>query len=192
MNKEKKTDSTNITKSSRKEYLREITSNKIKEINTIIDNASGKCASLKIFFISFCLPATATFINILFSTLNEGNINRLKLLCYVAIGFYAMLCGIAIYTHYTFYSIQYKYRKVKDSIETLNEKIVFLPNEIEDDITSETFRTYFVAVTNVSKKTNKRGFIFVKTLRDGIPYIVPLSIIISFFVSAIFWVGNLL
>ena len=101
-----------------------------------------------------------------------------------------MLCGIAIYTHYTFYSIQYKYRKVKDSIETLNEKIIFLQNEIEDDITSETFRAYYLAVNNVSKKTNRKWRVFLKTLTDGIPYIVPILIIIAFFVSALFWGGK--
>ncbi|MCQ2978125.1 MAG: hypothetical protein MJ232_08940 [archaeon] len=177
-------------KTPRKDYLKNITLSKIQEINTIINNASEQCSKLKIFFISFCLPATATFVNIFFTLFKDCKYDALRILDFVAIGFYVMLCGIAIYTHYTFYSIQYKYRKVKDSIETLNEKIIFLQNEIEDDITSETFRAYYHAVNNVSKKTNRKWRVFLKTLTDGIPYIVPILIIIAFFVSALFWGGK--
>lgn len=170
---------------SRKQYLIDYADEKIKEANEIITNASKKCSDSKIFFISFCLPATAAFVGTLFTLLKDGKCEYIKFLSAVGLTFYLLVMFSAYWSHTTFYATQFRYRKVKNSIETLKEKLTFIQYEIEADITSETFRSYYDAITNVSKKTNKIGLMAKKSFVDSLPFMIPLLCITLFWVVMI-------
>lgn len=178
----------------RKEYLIEFATQKINESNKIIENASEKCSNAKIFFLSFCLPATATFVSTFFTLLNNDlvNYNILLYLSIIASVFYFLISIVALWSHASFYAIQYRYRKVKDSIETMREKLLFLKESISDDITSETFRSYYESITNVSKNTMSFKKMMLKSIKDSLTFMIPLVVIFAFWIAMIIHFGGLI
>lgn len=167
--------SSSIEKPSKKDHLIECAVCKIEEANTIINNASTQCSNLKILFLSCCLPASATCFSIYF-----GN-NQPLSFAFIASCFYFIILAVGVLLNFSFYSRQFEYRKVKGSLELLKENITL--NDIECDLSIEDFNKYYHAIHKVSVKTNKTFKLFIKSLRDALPFIIPLSIL------AIFWLA---
>lgn len=162
----------------RKEFLIETIDNRIKETNVIISSASDKCSQLKILFISFCLPTTATIITMYIANRGNEHFNS-KLTASIVIFFYLLLSISAFAAHYSFYKRQFRYRKVKDSLDCLKEKLIIMSQDISDDITSETFAVYYRVISNVSKYTFKKRTILWKAFVDCLFYVIPIIAIIA-------------
>lgn len=160
------------------EYILSCLDDKIKTADTITNNASKQCSNLKIFFLMFCLPVTASWFALFYS--NDVYADPLKMMIVSSIisAFYLLIFVLVLLLHKSFYKRQFQYRKVKESLESLKEKFIFELNNNSVFISIETFNKYFDVIREISNKSTKVNVR--KLINDIALCLVPIAILIVF------------
>lgn len=131
---------------------------KIDTANKITDNASKQCSNLKIFFISFCLPATVAWFALYFSSGIYDSQTEAKIVSSIIFVFYFLITFIVFFLHREFYKRQAQYRKVIESLEALKEKFILELNNNSILMTVDKLNGYYNSIRQISSMSVKVKF----------------------------------
>ena len=151
---------------------------KIDTANKITDNASKQCSNLKIFFISFCLPATVAWFALYFSSGIYDSQTEAKIVSSIIFVFYFLITFIVFFLHREFYKRQAQYRKVIESLEALKEKFILELNNNSILMTVDKLNGYYNSIRQISSMSVKIKFW--KQVKDLLFCLIPLIIFTCF------------
>lgn len=160
------------------EYILGCLDDKIKTADTITNNASKQCSNLKIFFLMFCLPVTASWFALFYSEDVYDDPYVKMTVSGIVAAFYLLIFLLVFFLHKNFYKRQFQYRKVKESLESLKEKFIFELSNNSIFVSVETFNKYFDVIREISNKSTKVNI--AKLLKDIALCLVPIVILIVF------------
>ena len=162
------------------EYILSCLDDKIKPADTITNNASKQCSNLKIFFLMFCLPVTASWFALFYSEDVYDDPYVKMTVSGIVATFYLLIFLLVLFLHKSFYKRQFQYRKVKESLETLKEKFIFELNNNSVFISIETFNKYFDVIREISNKSTKVNVW--KLIKDIALCLIPILILFAFWI----------
>lgn len=160
------------------EYILSCLDDKIKTANIITNNASKQCSNLKIFFLMFCLPVTASWFALFYSEDVYDDPYVKMTVSGIVAAFYFLIFLLVFFLHKNFYKRQFQYRKVKESLESLKEKFIFELSNNSIFVSIETFNKYFDVIREISNKSTKVNI--ARLLKDIALCLVPIVILIEF------------
>lgn len=163
------------------EYILSCLDDKIKTADIITNNASKQCSNLKIFFLMFCLPVTASWFALYYSNDVYDDPYVKMTVSGIVAAFYLLIFLLVFFLHKNFYKRQFQYRKVKESLESLKEKFIFELSNNSIFVSVETFNKYFDVIREISNKSTKVNI--AKLLKDIALCLVPIAILIVFWLA---------